>query len=42
MGQAVVNAGGNETELVTYVIAGSFKLFREDALRLVQCIDGIS
>ena len=42
MGQAVVDASGHETELVAYVIAGSFKSFREDALRLVESVDGIS
>ena len=42
MGQAVVDAGGHETKLVAYVIAGSFEAFREDALRLVESVDGIS
>ena len=42
MGQAVVDAGGHEAELVADVVAGSFETFREDALRLVQGIDGIS
>ena len=41
MGKAVVDAGGHETELVAYVIAGSFKSFREDALGLVESVDGI-
>ena len=41
MVQSVVDAGGHETELVADIIAGAFKSFREDALRLVQGIDGI-
>ena len=41
MGQAVIYAGGHETELVADVIPGSFETFRENALRLVQGIDGI-
>ena len=41
MVQSVVDASGHETELVTYVIAGSLEAFRENALRLVQGIDGI-
>ena len=32
MGQAVVDASGQETEFVTDVIAGAFETFREDAL----------
>ena len=42
MAQAVVDAGGHEAELVTDVIADTFKPFREDALRLVESVDGIS
>ena len=41
MGQAVVDAGGHEAELVTNVVADAFETFREDALRLIQGIDGI-
>ena len=41
IGQAIVDTGGHENELVAYVIADSFKSFREDALRLVQGIDCI-
>ena len=42
MGQAVVDAGGHETELIPHIIAGSLETFREDALGLVESVDGIS
>ena len=41
MGQAIVDAGGHEAELVTNVIAGAFKAFCEHTLRLIQGVDGI-
>lgn len=41
MGLAVVDTGGHKAKLVADVIPGAFEALYEDALRLVQGIDGI-